>query len=383
MGALKKFISFVIILFILFVGYNILKDGGLNNIGFLINGHQAPDYPTEFSLSNNTSLEQMFDEYGNNGNGASWTGADGTYSVQLNNSCTMWIFDDTLLGSVLPNGTRYPIPETPIVHNSIVIERNGVILKTLVNNSNGQLSGYLDPPSSNDWYWPGAAIKSGNQIDILMGEYTTNGSNILSVKFLGNFLAILNSSSFKVENVYNLQKPNIIWTEWLLPYNGETYIFGTKYNSTLAYVARVNGTNPLGSWSYFDGSGWTQNCAQVSPFFSSVTNGYSVATVGKYFAIITTDASSPLAVFDGKIFAYFSPNITGPYNDKELLYITPEQSIYSNSTEYGVWTYGPHIQAEIGNSTLVISYNVDGFGPRAITNVSVYRPRFIDVSFTL
>ncbi|MGC8506023.1 MAG: hypothetical protein ACP5NK_04880 [Thermoplasmata archaeon] len=355
----------------------------MNDVSIPIYGHQTSGYPSVYSVKNNTSLEQMFVTYGNNGNGTSWTGADGTYSLHLDNSDTVWIFDDTLLGSVFPNGTRYPVPETPLVHNSMILERNGDIIKTLVNDSNGELSGYLEPGNSSDWFWPGDAILNGNQIELLMGEYTTNGSNMLSVKFLGNFLAVLNSSSLRVENVYNLQKSNIIWTEWLLYHNGKTYIFGTRYNSTLAYVASVNGTNLSGNWSYYDGSGWTQNYSQISPFFTSVTNGYSVATVGKYFAIITTDASSPLAVFDGKIFAYFSLNITGPYNNSELLYTTPEQEIYSNTTEYGVWTYGPHVQAEIGNSTLVISYNVDGFGPGAITNVSVYRPRFIDVSFSL
>lgn len=355
----------------------------MTGIDIPINSGLNSSYPTVYSVNNNTSLEQMFIGYGDSGNGSNWTGADGTYSLHVNRSITYWIFDDTLLGQVFSNGSRPPVPQTPFVHNSMVVEDNGSLIKTLVTHSNGQYSGYLNPTNSEYWYWPGDAIINGNRIELLMGEYTTNGSNFLSVKFLGNYLAVLNTTSLKVEGIYNLQRSNIIWTEWLLTHNGKTYIFGTKYNSTLAYVARVNGTNLLGNWSYFDGSGWTHNYSQITPFFSSVTNGYSVTELGKYFAIITTDASSPLAVFDGNIFAYFSLNITGPYSNKELLYVTPEQAIYSNSTEYGVWTYGPHVQSEIGNNTLVISYNVDGFGPKAITNASVYRPRFIDVTFTL
>lgn len=102
-------------------------------------------YPTVYSVNNNTSLEQMFIGYGDSGNGSNWTGADGTYSLHVNRSITYWIFDDTLLGQVFSNGSRPPVPQTPFVHNSMVVEDNGSLIKTLVTHSNGQYSGYLNP----------------------------------------------------------------------------------------------------------------------------------------------------------------------------------------------------------------------------------------------
>src|ERR1700681_4914431 len=57
------------------------------------------------SVSPDTTLDNLFQNYSNSGTGTSWTGGDGTESVALPDGRELWFFDDSLLGTVT-NGRR-------------------------------------------------------------------------------------------------------------------------------------------------------------------------------------------------------------------------------------------------------------------------------------
>src|SRR5688500_3925696 len=60
----------------------------------------------------------MFRVYGDAG--GHWTGGDSTVSVRLPDGRVVWLFSDTFLGSVNPDGSRPA--ETPMVNNTIVVQ---------------------------------------------------------------------------------------------------------------------------------------------------------------------------------------------------------------------------------------------------------------------
>lgn len=58
----------------------------------------------------NPRLTSLFTAYGNdNSRVDDWTGADGTYSLRLPSGRELWIFSDTFLGRVNPDGSRPPV----------------------------------------------------------------------------------------------------------------------------------------------------------------------------------------------------------------------------------------------------------------------------------
>src|SRR4051812_40307123 len=63
--------------------------------------------------------EGLLNAYSDTGKG--WTGADSTYSVPLPGGRTAWVFSDTFLGPVNPDGSRPTT--TPFVNNSFVIQQ--------------------------------------------------------------------------------------------------------------------------------------------------------------------------------------------------------------------------------------------------------------------
>src|SRR4051795_7483170 len=70
--------------------------------------------------------ESLLNAYSNTGKG--WTGADSTYSVQLPGGRTAWVFSDTFLGPVNPDGSRPTT--TPFINNSFVVQQDNT-LKTV------------------------------------------------------------------------------------------------------------------------------------------------------------------------------------------------------------------------------------------------------------
>ena len=77
--------------------------------------------------------EALLNAYSDSGEG--WTGGDSTYSVELPGGRTAWIFSDTFLGPVNPDGSRPTT--TPFINNSFVVQR-GHSLKTVTGGTRGR-----------------------------------------------------------------------------------------------------------------------------------------------------------------------------------------------------------------------------------------------------
>ena len=83
--------------------------------------------------------------------------------------------------------------------------------------------------------------------------------------------------------------------------------------------------------------------------------------------------------------AYFSTSPTGPFTNKTPLYTTPETGASGSYGNPNVITYNAHVHPELSTANrLVISYNVNSLdstiGGDLYRDVSIYRPRFIDVT---
>jgi fibronectin type 3 domain-containing protein len=333
-----------------------------------------------------TSLSSMFDNYGNAGTGADWTGGDGTNSIALPNGETAWFFSDTFLGTVNSDGSRPT--NTPLIHNSIVLQ-SGSTLSTITGGTASSPQAVVDPAGSKGWWWNGDGIVNGNTLQVFYGNYESDGSSALSFAYLGSGIATFSLPSMTLTSFTQLDTGSQInWGTALVNGNdGYTYIYGTESSGNTKYlhIARApagellsSSGSPTADWQYWTNNpgtngGWSSSEGDSARVLTGVDTGFSVKYLNGQFVLVTMDSD---IVFSSNIFAYFASSPTGPFTHQTLLYSAPEAS----SSEI-VYDARLHPEQNCG-SGYVVSYNVNSLTSGGdYSNVANYRPRFIEVNF--
>jgi hypothetical protein len=336
---------------------------------------QCPDQSSlAVSAVPDTTLDKLFESYGDRGRGATWTGGDGTESVSLGHGRELWFFADSYLGKVM-NGQL--IRGGGLLHNTMVVERNGVLTKTLYKGRRNAATAFLDPVPQNPsgyGFWPGSMVVNGKTLDVIGLDVTFAVNGTYSVT--GNSLATFTLPSLRLVALQALPVSQTDWSGGTLRDGGYTYIYGSSQPNTFA--ARVAGTNLAVPWSYYDGNGWTSDPAAAVPIENVGTlSHFSVSKVRGVYVFITKSSFKT-----NEITAAFGCSPVGPFGSPEPIYATPEGSEYPSS--YAVSTYGAFAHPELSTSpnTLVVSYDVGAQGPvsTSVIDASIYRPRFLDVT---
>jgi hypothetical protein len=316
--------------------------------------------------------EELLNAYSNTGKG--WTGADSTYSVALPGGRTAWIFSDTFLGPVNPDGSR---PTTaPFINNSFVIQQ-GESLRTVTGGTSTNPTALIPPPSDG-WYWVGAAQTShaGRDLDVVALRFVKTGTGQWDWHWASNYLARFDSKTFKLESLTPLPSAaNVQWSAWLLRDRGYTYIYGVEDLGASKYqhVARVRGDDLTAKpWEYWTGSGWSSDESASARVLEGVANEHSVTSFKDGYLLVTHDTKE---LFSKRVVGYFSCSPTGPWVKPVELYQTPE-------TGGNIITYNSHEHPDLrrGNE-LLVSYNVNSLvSDDLYGDVSIYRPRFLAVT---
>ena len=322
-----------------------------------------------------SALDNLFQAYGDRATGTTWTGGDGTESVLLPDGRELWLFADSYLGT-LTNGERIRA-RSQILHNTLVIQRNGVLTKTRYKHRRKNLMAFLNPvPTDPSRYgiWPGSMVLSGTTLQVIGLNVKFERNGMYSVT--GNSLATFALPSLRLQRLQSLPPSNTDWSEGVLRDGGYTYVYGNAAPNT--YAARVEGDNLSAPWSYYDGSGWTSDAAAAEPISSVGTlSHFSVSKVGSLYVLITKSFLTT-----NVITAAFGCNPVGPFGPPQPIYATPEASEFPSVD--GVVTYGAFAHPELSKSpnTLVVSYdvNVSSTNNDPALDASLYRPRFLDVT---
>ncbi len=396
LGLVKKLLGFIVLLIILAILVQVLL--GINLIPKLENELKglgasttssacSTTPPTVQTIQTDTAYDNMFNAYGNQTNGQGWSGGDGAYSVMLPGGEEVWLFSDTLFGTVA-NGQR---SVSAFIHNSLVTVQNGAITGTLYNYTSPP-KGFVTPAgasSTTPWFWLSSGVVNGNSLQIIMPEFRNTGSGAFDFAWMQTYIGTFSLPSMTLESVQPVPSAasyGIVWSSWALSSGGYTYVYGYNNNNTGGnvnmYVARVSGTNLLGQWEYYSAGGWSASPASASSVMSGLPTGYSVTPLGSYYLLVSMNPGAP---FSGQIMAYFSCSPTGPFlsmNSGKPIYTTPEQGEYSS--EGGAWTYDAFVHPELsGGNTLFLSYSVNGFNSTyTFQNPSIYRPRFLLVTLS-
>ncbi|MFG1998983.1 DUF5005 domain-containing protein [Spirillospora sp. NPDC048911] len=349
------------------------------------NGSAAPTFGT---ASPYTSLNSSFTTYGNsNARLDDWTGADSTYSVKLPDGRTVFGFSDTFLGQV-NNGTR-PLTiadggTTPFPNNTFVVRTASGTMTTAHGGTTANPTALLPPRDSSHLYWAADMTVNGSEVQQPYREYWVGGA--WNLKFERNVLARFATSNLNQPvSVTDLPSSRqIMWGSALLRDGGYTYIYGTEDLGTAGkhlYIARVSGTDLRGTWYYRTSSGDFDSTSEAAAvrMLSGVSNEFSVSKRGNFYILLTQDTKD---AFSTEIDTYLSCSPGGPFTDEKTVYRTPE----TGAGNPNIYTYNAHAHASMTTSNnIVVSYNVNSLDTTVGTendnykNVSIYRPRFINL----
>jgi hypothetical protein len=324
--------------------------------------------------------ESLLNAYSDTGKG--WTGGDTTNSVKLSGGRTVWIFSDTFLGPVNPDGSRPTT--TPFLNNSFVVQR-GDSLKTVTGGTPANPTALVTPPA-NGWYWFGAAQTSnaGRNLDVVALRFEKTGPGQWDWRWASNYLARFDSKTLKLQKLTPIPSAaNVQWSAWLQRDSGYTYIYGVEDLGASKYqhVARVRGDDLTAKpWEYWTGSGWSADETASVRVLEGVANEHSVTRWRDGYVLVTHDTTE---LFSKRVLGYFSCSPTGPFVKPVELYQTPETGADGSYENANIITYNSHDHPDLrrGNQ-LLVSYNVNSLDANndLYADVSIYRPRFVSVT---
>ena len=323
-----------------------------------------------------------------------WTGGDSTYSIQLPDGRTLWIFSDTFLGTVNPDGSRPVVEEggaTVMLNNSFVIQ-DGDRLTTIIGGEPGAPASLLEARdrgfTGGSVFWAGDAIMHDGHIEIAYRRHSPYG--------FAQGLAVTRfdpADLTRPVEVRELETTSFVsWGSAVVRADGYTYVYGVEDTSEAKHlrVARVEGDSLFGTWEFYTGDGqWSGSEQAAANQFVGVANEFSVTRMGDAYVLVTHDTTEPLSP---DIVAYAAASPLGPFEDKTVLYRTPETGAAGTYRNPNVYTSNAHAHPGVdrGSDGLLISYNVNAFAPpdwapgeplEVYSDASIYRPRFVTVRF--
>lgn len=346
-------------------------------------------------------LTQLFNAYADASTDATrWTGADSTYSVELPNKQIVWIFSDTLVGPVYPDGTRPALVEGGELHmpaNTFVVQ-DGTSLSTVmgkrtVRGHDGPLPASLVAPFGarhpKDLYWAGDAQLCDGQIEVVYRRYVD--SDFAGICAVVRFdPAALDAPADQVELP---DESPVAWGSAVRRAQGYTYVYGSEDTPSGKYlqIARVPGDSMIGRWEYYAGDGrWSPDLNASTRQLHGVANEFSVTPLDGGYLLLTHDTTTPLSP---DIVGYMGPTPYGPFEDKTVLYTTPETGVDGTYGSPRVYTHNAHAHLRVDRDPgeLLVSYNVhawplpdeakDANNDELLGDVSVFRPRFVTIRF--
>lgn len=328
-------------------------------------------------------------------NGPGWTGADGSYSLQLPDGNSLFLWSDSYIGSVDPN-TRLRSSALFQAHNSLTIWNPATGSYTTVGYP-PDTNSYFQPKNKADWYWVGGPLlvepsPGVYRIVVMLTEWNS------SLQYLGTSVATLSYPSLSIVSIDPVSNSStaIEWGSWLLQAGGYTYIYGLKdpgNDNKQPYVARVKTLANLTNsnlWQYWNAgkNAWMageSNATRLSGV-TAITGEYTVSQftygAGAFYLLIGMDPQNPPYPLWQNIDTYYSCSPQGPWSQKTVVYSTPEAGAPGCKAGTLI-TYNAKAHPEFTNSSgILLSYNVNANNSSDLVCANDYIPRWVRIQIS-
>lgn len=348
---------------------------------------RAAAAPEVSGVTPDTGFTQEWTDFGNGAQQGQWAAGDGTYSAELPDGRTAWLFNDTFTGPVRPDGG---IESKEMIHNTIVTTEPGSRTP-----AHSFLRGEPDAPepvvgpngTDEPWYWNTDGIVDDGKLYVFEArQQKSDGGDGFGFEWVGTDLARLSLPDFDLEELTpTYDAAGITWGVQLLPVDDYIYIYGQgrpeeSGAGKQAFVARAHKGELDGSWEFYDGAAWSGDEQDAAPIASDVGASFGVAEVQGHYVMVTTDSSlgSQIHLLDAPTPWDFAAA------EREEVYDTPEgQPDYDEDMAGNVYTYNVAVHPSLtGPDSLEISYNVNDTDFDELTgDISLNRARFVRIDF--
>jgi hypothetical protein len=306
--------------------------------------------------------------WGADRSGAGWTGGDVTFSVPLPDGRVAWIFGDTFIGHVSAEGRR----TGGMVNNALVIQ-DGPCLTTHVTGTPEAPASLITPDEPGEWYWPADATVADGELHVHAWRVSDTGPGPWDFAVTGTDLVTFALPGLELRSIRPLPAgPGVTWGAAVSEDEDFTYVYGVAAGPGGAprlHVARA-AADLDAPWEYRTADGWTEDPAASAEQLHGVSHQLSVLRDGDRYFLITQDAW-----LGPGIVLYRGGSPAGPWEGPEPLALAP-------APLPGAFTYNAvaHPQTVAGGR-LLLSYNVNSLSPALLENASLYRPRFVAVTW--
>ncbi len=327
------------------------------------------DYPRLPAVAPDAAFNRLFAAQAKG-----WTGADGTISIRIPDGRTLWLFGDSFLGRVNPDGTRPG--DSPFIRNSALVQSDG-LLTPLYGRRQGAPAALFQPAVQDEWYWPGDGTPEGHRLLVFLHRYRQARPGLWGWQWTATEIAIIDLPDLGLNEIRPLPVANgIRYGVALMEHKGQVYIFGVTAGtgSKRLHVARGRRGSLLSTaWTFYDGRQWSAKPDRSASILTGVGSQFSMVPFREGFALITMDGRTP---FSGRLVAYTALRPEGPFHGPVVLYEAPEASD-------AVAAYNPFVHPQFSQAgRMLVSYNVNHLhDPEMLyRDAHIYRPRFIRVN---
>ena len=314
------------------------------------------------------------------------TGADGFYSVLLPDGRSVWIFGDSFLGTVNPDGTREK--RSPLFIRNAFAVQDGDSLRSLYQVIDGWESSLVIPPDATKgtefsedslWYWPGDGFVENGKLNVFVTGFYQADTGNWGFAWTGANLATFSLPDLELEQIDHFDYPGEVEIHWGHAVCDEapdfTYIYGA--GDKFPYVARAPKGDILSPWEFWTGTAWVKDSRQAKPMTDwKGSEQFSVIRLRDKYVLLTQHGE----FLASSLYAATSDLPYTGWGDKiELWEIQPLKQVKD------LFAYNPVAHPQfIEGEELLVSYCQNSFNLEDIfEDASKYRPVFIRVPLHL
>lgn len=317
-----------------------------------------------------------------------WIGADAIYSVPLPDDSILWIFGDTLVGTVRDNKRHNMV----MVNNTFAKQRGwgaDATVQLFVNHdTQGKPTSYIVPERAPGYFWLWDAVHDQGRLYIFATRLTSPGTiTAFDWTLLDQSLIVVANPTDEPSKWRSQQLDfpfgaftdayEAIWGMEALKVGDELYIYGTTRHqkdqprSLVVAKAPTADLTRFDRWQFYRSGEWQSHAKQASSLTRDVGTEGSVTWLPDRKQYIYV--YSPPLDADIKMRTANSP--VGPWSDAVTIYTCPE-------TQWNprVFCYAAKARLIPGKTNeLLISYATNSFDmlPDVLADQRIYRPRFV------
>ena len=316
-----------------------------------------------------------------------WIGADGDFSIALGHDTTLWLFSDSLVGSIA-SGRR---TNSTMIHNSIALQHKLERPEFFYGRTpDGKADSFIKPVDDRGYYWLFAGTRTRAALYFFLQQVeTVNSRSPFGFKMTGTWLAeVANPDDAPAQwRVKQTKLPfgefsrqgDLVFGSAVLRDGDFVYIYGVDGRKLRdrerngMVVARVPPEQfaDFSQWQFLADGKWEKDWKMVSPLCGPMATEYSVTWLPgvKKFAAVTSEG------LGGTIKLRLGATPIGPWEKPEQIFECPELKWPSKA-----FCYAAKAHPELAASTneLVITYAANSWDFfQLFKDARLYWPRFI------